>query len=243
MLVLLRRWGFRASQVGLAAALTGLWNQFAMLGFPAIGLALLTLTGGRNPLLQTVALIGLGVFVAAVVAFGVTLASDRFALGVGGAVHRLAELGYRILRRGQVGWTADAVVRFRTSTARLLARRWHVLTVATLAGQLTVFAVLLASLRTLGVSGSEVSLAEAFAAWSLVRLLGSLPITPGGVGVVEVGLTTLLVGFGGPEAEVVAAVLVYRFLTVVPTLVLGLVLAPTIRRRGALTPSEESPSP
>jgi uncharacterized membrane protein YbhN (UPF0104 family) len=30
------------------------------------------------------------------------------------------------------------------------------------------------------------------------------------------------VGFGGDNAEVVAAVLVYRFLTVVPTLALGL---------------------
>src|SRR6266496_754057 len=37
------------------------------------------------------------------------------------------------------------------------------------------------------------------------------------------GLTAALVGFGGDNAEVVAAVLVYRFLTIVPTLVLGLV--------------------
>ena len=130
------------------------------------------------------------------------------------------------------------VVEFRARTAELLARRWHVLTLATLAGQLTVFGVLLASLRTLGVSGGEVSLIEAFAAWSLIRLLGSLPITPGGIGVIEVGLTTLLVGFGGSQAEVVAAVLVYRFLTIVPTLVLGLVLGPTIRRRPVMSTPE-----
>ncbi len=127
---------------------------------------------------------------------------------------------------------------FRARTADLLGRRWHLLTITTLAGQLTVFVVLLASLRTLGVSGSEVSLIEAFAGWSLMRLLGSLPITPGGIGVVEVGLTTILVGFGGQQAEVVAAVLVYRFLTIVPTLVLGLVLGPTIRRREALSTPE-----
>ena len=92
----------------------------------------------------------------------------------------------------------------------------------TLAGQLTVFGVMLVSLRVTGVSGSEVSLIEAFAAWSIVRLLGSLPVTPGGIGIVEVGLTGALVGFGGHNAEVVAAVLVYRALTIVPTLVLGL---------------------
>src|SRR5205823_7160897 len=97
-------------------------------------------------------------------------------------------------------------------------------------GSLTVFAVLVVSLRVLGVSSAQVSLVEAFAAWSLVRLVGSIPITPGGIGIIELGLTGTLVGFGGHNARVVAAVLVYRFLTVVPTLVLGLLAAFTWRR-------------
>jgi uncharacterized protein (TIRG00374 family) len=69
-----------------------------------------------------------------------------------------------------------------------------------------------------------------------VRLLGSLPITPGGLGVVEVGLTGALVGFGGNNAEVVAAVLVYRFLTIVPTLLLGLLAGATWRRLKEVRP-------
>ncbi len=68
---------------------------------------------------------------------------------------------------------------------------------------------------------------EAFAAWSIMRIVGSIPITPGGVGVIELGMTSLLVGFGGKNAEVVAAVLVYRALTVLPTLVLGTLSAAT----------------
>jgi uncharacterized protein (TIRG00374 family) len=111
-----------------------------------------------------------------------------------------------------------------------LRRRWHVLTVASLCGSLTVFLVLLVSLRALGVPASEVSLTEAFAAWALIRLVGAIPITPGGIGVVELGLTSALIGFGGANASVVAAVLVYRFLTMVPTLLLGLVAAGTWRR-------------
>ncbi len=71
---------------------------------------------------------------------------------------------------------------------------------------------------------------EAFAAWTIVRLLGSLPFTPGGIGVVELGLTGALVGFGGDNAGVVAAVLLYRFLTMVPTLVLGVAAAAVWRR-------------
>ena len=101
---------------------------------------------------------------------------------------------------------------------------------ASLAGHLTLYLLLVVALRALGVSGDEVSLAESFAAWSLVRLLGSIPITPGGLGIVEVALTGALVAFGGNEAEVVAAVLVYRFLAVAPALVLGVILGATWRR-------------
>jgi uncharacterized membrane protein YbhN (UPF0104 family) len=100
--------------------------------------------------------------------------------------------------------------------------------------------VLLASLRVFDVPAREVSVIEAFAAWSLVRLLGSIPITPGGLGIIELGLTTALVGFGGGNAEVVTAVLVYRFLTIVPTLLLGLLAGATWRRhRPAIEPELE----
>jgi uncharacterized protein (TIRG00374 family) len=85
-------------------------------------------------------------------------------------------------------------------------------------------------LRALGVGADEVTLTEAFAGWSLARVLGSIPITPGGLGLVELGLTSVLAGFGGNHAGVVASVLVYRFLTIVPTLVFGAVAAATWRR-------------
>jgi uncharacterized protein (TIRG00374 family) len=95
-----------------------------------------------------------------------------------------------------------------------------------------VFLVLLVALRALGVPGSEVTVVEAFAAWSLSRLLGTIPITPGGIGVIELSLTATLVGFGGNNAGVVAAVLVYRFLTIIPTIVVGL-LATTVLNKEA----------
>jgi uncharacterized protein (TIRG00374 family) len=135
-----------------------------------------------------------------------------------------------LIRRKPVTWDGEAFVRFRDRTNSLLKRRWHVLTVSTLTGHLTVFLLLLVTLRTLNISAGEVSAVEAFAAWSLVRLLGSIPITPGGLGVVELGLTTALVGFGGDQPEVVAAVLVYRALTILPTLVIGLLAGVTWKR-------------
>jgi uncharacterized protein (TIRG00374 family) len=227
---MLRRWGFRGSDVALAVAVTGVWNQFVLLGFPVIALALLTLTGEQNALLQTVAVIALIIFVIAAGAFTAGLSFRGIARWLGDLAARVVSWGLRLIRRGPVKWTGESLVAFRNQAVALLGRRWHVITLATLAGQLTVFLLFLVCLRVLDVSAGEVSLIEAFAAWSLVRLLGSLPITPGGIGIVEVGLTSALVGFGGQNAEVVAAVLVYRTLTMVPTLVLGLVTAAVWRR-------------
>ena len=219
---ILRGWGFRGSRIGLAAAILGAWNQFALLTFPVVGVALLTVTHEHNPLLESVALIGVLVFALAVGVFAVGLRTNRFARRLGDLLARIANRVLRLARRSPVRWSGETLVALRRQALDLLGRRWHVLTLAVLVGQLTVFLLLLACLRALGVSSHEVSVIEAFAGWSLVRLLGSLPLTPGGVGFVEVGLTGALVGFGGDNAEVVAAVLVYRFLTILPTLALGL---------------------
>ena len=236
-------WGFHADEVALAVTLTGIWNQLAILGFPALALALLTLTGGDRAALQTIATIGLVVFVVVAGGFALALSSAGMARRVGGLAARIVNRVLRLIRRGPVGWSGESLARFRSRAIGLLRRRWHVLTLATLIGQLSVFLVLLASLRALGVGPSEVSVIEVFAGWSLARVLGSIPITPGGLGLVELGLTTVLVGFGGNHAGVVAAVLVYRFLTIVPTLVLGAVAAATWRRRRRSQIAEAGSSP
>ena len=227
---MLRSWGFAQRPVATAVTLTGVWNQLANLGFPAVALILLTLSGGRHPLLTTVALVGFAAFVVVITGFTLALASDGLATGVGEMAARVASRALRLVRRRPVGWGGPAFVRFRHDASAVVRRRWHALTLATIAGHLTVFLILILCLRALDVPASDVSVVEAFAAWSLIRILGVLPLTPGGIGVVELGLTGLLVGFGGSNAGVVAAVLVYRFLTLVPTLVLGLLAAATWRR-------------
>ncbi len=75
---------------------------------------------------------------------------------------------------------------------------------ATLVGHLTVFLLLVVCLRVVGISGEEVSWIEAFAAWALIRILGALPLTPGGLGIVELGLSGALVAFGASNADAVA---------------------------------------
>jgi putative heme transporter len=227
---MLRRWGFPTRDIARAVTVVSLWNQFANLSYPIIAVFLLTASGGDSPVLATAAFVGVAILGVAVALLAAVLASDRTALEIGDLTARFVSWVLRKFGRGPVLWGGLSFERFRQDAVELLRRRWHVLTLATYGGTLTVFLVLLVSLRAFGVSGAEVSVVEAFAAWSLARILGSFPITPGGIGVVELGVSGALVGFGGDNAGVVAAVLVYRFLTMVPTVVLGLAAAVTLRR-------------
>lgn len=224
---MLRGWGFRGRPVTLAITVATIWNQFMIFGSPLAALALLTATGGSNALLRSSAFAGVAIFVAIVAACALALASERQARRGGDIVSRAASALLRMIGRGPVAWSGEALVEFRRDALYLFRTRWHSLTLATLAGHLTVYLVMILSLRALEISGAEVSLAESFAAWALVRVLGQIAVTPGGFGIVELGMTGVLVAFGGPQNEVVAAVLVYRFLTVAPPVLLGALFAAT----------------
>ena len=226
---MLRSWRYDAAAVGLAVAIAGIWNQLVNLTFPVVALALLTAQDEDHPALRTAALVGVVVLVVAVTAFALVLSRAEWASRIGDGAARLSNRLLRIVRRGPVHWGGESFVRFRSRALGLLRRRWHVITVATLAGHLTVFLLLLVCLRVTGISEGEVTVTEAFAAWALVRILGALPLTPAGVGIVEVGLTGALVAFGASNTEAVAATLLYRALTVFPTLALGLLAAATWR--------------
>ena len=228
---MLKRWGYEGRPAALAVSLTSIWNQIAVYAFPVLALAWLSLEGGRDRTLDTVALIALAVLAAIVAGLAIVLSNKRVARGAGDRVAKATTWLRSLVHKSPVRWGGDSFVRFRSEANDLLRHRWPALTAATLVNQLTVFVVLVVALRAEGIGRSEVSIAEAFAAWSLVRTLGSIPITPGGLGIVEVALSGALVGFGAHNAQAVAATLVYRFMTFVPSIVLGLVSVATYNLR------------
>jgi uncharacterized membrane protein YbhN (UPF0104 family) len=73
-------------------------------------------------------------------------------------------------------------------------------------------------------------------AYAAGQLAALLPITPGGLGVVEGSLTVALVAFGGAEASSVAAVLVYRLISFWGELPVGWLATAAITRASASDP-------
>ena len=219
---MLRSWGFQGRPVALAVSLTTLWNWFFTYGFPVIAIGALSLEGGHQRTLVPVALAGLLIVVLMIGAIVAILWSPAKANSLGEWSARVATRLRKLFHKGPAPWGGADLVGFRSEAIGLLRHRWPALTVTTLVNQLAAFFVLLVALRALGVTRAEVDPVEAFGAWSLVRALGTIPITPGGLGVQEVALSGALVGFGAHSAQAVAATLVYRFVTTVPSVLLGL---------------------
>jgi uncharacterized protein (TIRG00374 family) len=88
------------------------------------------------------------------------------------------------------------------------------LTWTTVLSQVALFFVLLLALRHMSVAAAQIPGVEIFAVYTFSRLLSAIPITPGGVGVIDLGYIGGLSAFDSPEkAQIVAAVLIFRVLT------------------------------
>ena len=154
---------------------------------------------------------------------GLLIRSESFAVRACRALQCILTAACRLTRRqlppGAAGWLPG----FRDRAGALIAARSWRITAATAASNLTLWLVLLAALRGIGLSQAQVSWQTSLAAFAFVRLLTVLPLTPGGLGITELGLiATLAAGAGHRNvAQVTAAVLLYRAVTYLPPIPLG----------------------
>jgi uncharacterized protein (TIRG00374 family) len=211
---ILDSWGFTGTSVALYVGVTGIWNIFTKLGLPLLALVFLALSGHLTTTYIVAAVLGLVVLGVAIGLFALLFRSEAFAIKIGNAMGRAASWFRRLRHKPPVTTWGEGAARFRRDTIVLVAHRWIRLTLTTVLSQVALFLVLLLALRHLGISEDEVSTAEAFAVYAFSRLLSAIPITPGGVGVIDLGYIGGLTAFhGAEEAQIVAAVLLFRALT------------------------------
>ncbi|HEX6933472.1 MAG TPA: lysylphosphatidylglycerol synthase domain-containing protein [Streptosporangiaceae bacterium] len=216
-------WGVGTQDFVQYTLVSGLWNAFARLSLPVIALSALVVSGKSGGVPPAAAYCGAGALVVIAAGLRVLLRSTSCAARAGQALQSLEALGCRIARRQPSQRMASGLLRFRAGTSAMLADRWIRITVTTMLANIAFWLVLLACLRASGLTQAQVSWQASLAAFALVRLMTVLPLTPGGLGIVELGLTApLIAGLGsGASARVAAAVLLYRALTYLPSLPLG----------------------
>ena len=234
-------WGFQLPAIARSSLVTGIWNNFVKLGMPVVALALLALESDVTPARLSAAVFGLATLAATIILFGLVLRSDHLArvvgTGLGRSVNRVRSIAHK---EPITDWGNRATV-FRANTIGLLRHRWLQLTLATVVSHVSLYALLLVSLRLVGVGQQTLSWIQVLAAFAFVRLISALPVTPGGVGVVELGYAAALT-IGLDEAtrtQVVAAILVFRAITYALPIPLGAATYVIWRRNRSWRMSQE----
>jgi uncharacterized protein (TIRG00374 family) len=230
---MLDSWGITRTGSTLAVLVSGAWNTLVKFALPVLALAIVAMQGDATQRRVTAGLAGIALLAVTLVGFTLVFNKTGFARRAGDLAGRIVSRGRRVVRRPPVhGWGA-ATAGFRDRAADLLRARWPLITVAALVSHLSLYLVLLVTLRHVGVSNTEVSWAEVLAVFALARLLTVIRFTPGGAGAVEAFLIGGLVAAGGASVEVAAGVVVFRGLTWLLPIPIGYLAYLGWRRRQA----------
>jgi uncharacterized protein (TIRG00374 family) len=210
---MLSSWGVEAAEYVLYTLVSGIWNVFARLGLPVIALLIIMTVSRPQAGLLAGAVAALVVLAFVAAALGLLLRSESFALRADAALHRTLTIACRLARKQPPA--PGSLQGFRERASVLLAARGWRISLATAVSSVTLWLVLLASLRGVGLSQSEVPWQTSLAAFAFVRLLTVLPLTPGGAGITELGLVGILAASTDHRVagQVTAAVLLYRAVT------------------------------
>jgi len=220
---MLSGWGVSTADYVLYSLVSGIWNVFARLSLPVLALLILLTDGRPDAGLIAATAAGLALLTISAAGIALLLRSEPFALRAGRALQCALAIGCRLIRRPPPAGMQGSLLGFRNRAAALLVTRGWRITAATVAGNLALWLVLLACLRGTGLSQAQVPWQTSLAAFAAVRLVTALPVTPGGLGITELGLVTILAANAGHKAgvQVTAAVLLYRAVTYLPSIPLG----------------------
>lgn len=221
--------GIAPASATAAITAVGLWSTFVTLGLPILGVGALVLAGQGSGGYVGVALIGLAILVAAVVAFVLIMRSPRLAAAIGRGATKAAHVLGRWIKPLRTVDLLAPIQRFREQMYALLRERWWQLTAAQLGVFLTQCLILYVVLR--GEQGwssgstnePATSFLVVFAAFAISQIGLMIPVTPGGLGTVDAIMISLLTAFGVTKGDATGADLVWRACSYVPQIVIGVI--------------------
>jgi len=187
---------------GLTA--TNLLTFAVVLAMPVLAVPAILRGGVSRDLLEATA-VGLAVFVALFAIGAVLIAYDGALAWVGSVLQRIRN---RVRRSAEpLRHLPERLLRERNRIVGTLGPRWKRALAATSGRWALDFATLLAALAAVGAEPRPSLVLLAFCA---AQILAQIPITPGGLGFVEAGLTAMLALAGVSAGAAVLATFAYR---------------------------------
>ncbi|MDQ1620872.1 MAG: glycosyltransferase 2 family protein [Actinomycetota bacterium] len=196
--------GYPPARVGAALGATGLLTTGMLLALPLLAVPALATGTQLAPQLELGLIVSLIVAVLLVALGFAVLKWDRIVTAVAQAIGFLAAA---LLRRSDAKTIAARIVVERDQVAAAFSGHWLFALASAASNRMFDYAALVAALIAVG---ADVRPTLVLVAYVGAVALGLVPITPGGLGFVETGLTSLLVLGGVPTDTALAGTLLYR---------------------------------
>ena len=220
---MLMSWGFTAESITAGLMAAGVWDQLARLALPSLAAVVVAISGTAPTWMWFAAAAGIAIVVIALLVLTLIFRSESAAQSFGRFVDRIVNWGLAKIHRDPVDMVGP-VLQFRHNVLGIARHRWAPLTLATVVNHAAMAGLFVASIRAAGIGSDEISTAWVIAAFGFGRLLVMIPISPGGLGLVDFGYISLLTAGGaGVDANLIAAgVLLFRALSFLPPIPIGL---------------------
>lgn len=209
-----RTYGFSVDKSAVAVVVAGIARYFTVVAIPLLGLFLVLITGqgDTDSLLWFIG--GTIVFFIALWIMKMILSSEAFARKIGGWLAVIANKVRSWFHKKPVGELADQVADFGVRTKDVAIGNFKPITISNIAWGLSCFLVMLLAIRFCGIDSSVYSFSEILLITGGMLLFSSIPITPGGIGVSEALLLSIMT-FPSEEiqAAFLSALFVYRIFT------------------------------
>jgi hypothetical protein len=232
---MLTKAGVRSDDVASGLAASSIATTAVTLAMPLLALpAIIGGVAAPRGLIQT-AYVGIGGFVAVAVLSAVAFGWDGPLLIVGRAARWLIQR----VRRGSAADLPERLLEQRDRMKKTFGRRWHVALAGAVGKVGFDYVALVCCLAAIGARPHASLVLLAYVGGALLALI---PVTPGGLGFVEAGLTGLLTAAGVGAQQSLVSTLAYRLVAFWVPLPAGGVAYALFQRRYGAVPDESSTS-
>jgi uncharacterized membrane protein YbhN (UPF0104 family) len=222
-------WGFTPESVSAGLLAAGVWDWYARIALPILAVIAIAFFGEALGWMWVVTIAGVTWVAFSTWLLVAALRSESFSQAVARWVGRVATRVAGWFRR-RPPETYDAVLRFRDELLGVVRSRAGRLTWATIANHVAMASLYTVSIYAVGITPADIPVPWVILSFSLGRFLVMIPVSPGGLGLVDlgwIGLLTLGWQTTNPSVPVnteaiAAGVLLFRGLTLFPPIIVGM---------------------
>jgi len=222
-------WGFTPESVSAAMLAGGVWDWFGRIALPVISVLGVALLGDALWWMWVVSIVGVIAVSMMVLGLVKVLGRQEGARGIARWLDRMGTKVFDRLKRDKPDIEA-AVMQFRTDLNSIVRTRIARLTGATVLNHVAMASLFTLSVYAVGITTEEIPISWVVLAFALGRFLVMIPVSPGGLGLVDlgwIGLLTLGWQATNPSVPVdhdliAAGVLLFRGLSLLPPIPIGM---------------------